>query len=227
MKRFLLKVLLVPLFGALLIVSVASATTSNQRYLALFAGAHVSGLIVGTGLGAPTAYAGFTCSANQYVTALTGSGVNTCAQVAASQVSGLSGTYALLASPTFTGTVTGPTINASTQLQQGGVPIQQLPTLFDTISATTYTLVSTDCGRTKYLTSGSATTITVPSSTLTVGCIVVFIADGAASTFTGSGLTLQLLGGTTTGNRAVANGGGITLQFVSNTKAFAGGPGVT
>lgn len=123
--------------------------------------------------------------------------------------------------------VTAGTINASTTLEQGGTPVQQLPTLLDTVSATTYTLVASDCGRTKYFTSASATTITVPSSTLAVGCITVLVMDGAASTLTGSGLTLQLAGTTTTGNRAVANGGNATLTFVTTTKAFAGGAGVT
>lgn len=118
------------------------------------------------------------------------------------------------------------TINANGYFISG-VSILQTPGPFRTVSGTTDTLLSTDCQGTVRYTSASATTVTVPSSTLAINCIVTLVADGAAMTVTGSGLTLQLSGSTTTGSRAVVNGGVATLNTVTATKAFIAGPGVS
>lgn len=52
---------------------------------------------------------------------------------------------------------------------------------------------------------------------------------GSAGTLTlaGSGVTLRLAGGTTTGNRSIAAGGLATVYFISSTSAFVSGAGVS
>ena len=86
------------------------------------------------------------------------------------------GNYAPLASPTFTGTVTMPTVLGAVTTQSG----------------TTYTLAAADCGTLVRTTSASAVTITAPNS-LGVGCTIAIEQAGAGqvTVSAGTGATLH------------------------------------
>lgn len=89
--------------------------------------------------------------------------------------------------------------------------------------------MAADRGRSRGKTDASAYTWTVNSATHTAGDVITVINGGSAGniTLTGSGVTLQLSGSTTTGNRTVAPGGVATLYFDTATHAFVGGAGVS
>lgn len=122
------------------------------------------------------------------------------------------------------GTLTGPTLNATTALQLNSVPVAQVPLTVSSKSSN-YTLVQSDTGSMILCT--ASLTITVPN--LAVGSVFVIIAaSGTTTTITGSGVTLQLANGTlTTGNRTVTGVGQATVAIPLSGFATVSGGGVT
>lgn len=120
-----------------------------------------------------------------------------------------------LASPAFTGTPT----SSGIEIGFRGIPC--------TTQNADYTFVSGDAGKARRKANTSAYTYTVPS--LSAGTVLTVINVGSAGdvTLTGSGVTLQLSGTTTTGNRTVAPGGVVTIFFDTATHALVGGSGLT
>jgi hypothetical protein len=98
-----------------------------------------------------------------------------------------------------------------------------------TVKNGNYTFVVDDRGRSIVKTNTSAYTYTIPSSTFSGGHVIVVRNNGSAGNITiaGSGVTVQLAGSTTTGNRTVAPGGIATIYFDSASAATVGGPGVS
>lgn len=92
-----------------------------------------------------------------------------------------------------------------------------------------YSLVAADRGTSLAKTNTSGIIYTVPSGTFSAGDIVLIRNNGSAGNITvaGSGVTLQLGGSTTTGDRIVAPGGIASLYFDSATTAVVSGAGVS
>lgn len=78
---------------------------STAGTAAVLSGAAISGLILSSTSGAPAAYAGYTCAANSFTTALTGAGVNTCAQPTAANIAAgtFTGAFTFASAPTMSG----------------------------------------------------------------------------------------------------------------------------
>ena len=120
------------------------------------------------------------------------------------------------ASPTFTGTVTGPTINASTALQLGGVAVTSTAAELnysDGVTSNIQTQINTKAPLASPALTGTATAVNLTlSGDLTV--------NGTTSTINST--TLQVddknieLGTVSTPSDATADGGGITLKGASD-----------
>lgn len=89
-----------------------------------------------------------------------------------------------------------------------------------------YVLQATDSGKYISITTGG---VTVPQSIFTTGQVVsVYNDSGSAQTITaGSGVTLRLVGTTTTGNRSIANYGLATILCVSSNTFVVTGGGIS
>jgi phage-related tail fiber protein len=119
-------------------------------------------------------------------------------------------TYAPLASPTFTGTVTFPSGQAYPQVPQNA-------------RTAAYTLTASDAGRHVSITTGG---ITIPTAVFAVGdAISIYNNSTSSQTITqGASTTLRLAGSTLTGNRTIAQYGLCTILCVaSNVFVISGG----
>lgn len=127
------------------------------------------------------------------------------------------GTMALTASPTFTGTVTGGSFTDS----KGDV--RQLPVNSQTSA---YVLVIGDAGKTISITTGG---VTVNSGIFSAGDnITIFNNSGSNQTVTqGGSVTMYLAGTSTTGNRTLAGYGVCTLLCVASNTFVISGAGLT
>lgn len=92
-----------------------------------------------------------------------------------------------------------------------------------------YSFVAADRGKSIAKTNTSSYTYTINSGTFAAGDVIVVRNNGSAGNITiaGSGVTVQLAGTTTTGNRSVAAGGIATIYFDSATAATVSGAGVS
>ena len=119
-------------------------------------------------------------------------------------------TYAPLASPTFTGTVTFPSGQAYPQVPQNA-------------RTAAYTLTASDAGRHVSITTGG---ITIPTAVFAVGdAISIYNNSTSSQTITqGASTTLRLAGSALTGNRTIAQYGLCTILCVaSNVFVISGG----
>lgn len=120
------------------------------------------------------------------------------------------------ASPALTGT---PTVNGIA-IGYKGIPLAT--------QNAAYTFTTGDAGRGIVKSDGLAYTYTANAIHAGGDVITVVNTGGTgAVTLAGTGVTLQLSGTTTTGNRTVAPGGVATLFFTSSTHAMVGGSGVS
>ena len=144
----------------------------------------------------------------------------------------ISGTVALLASPTFTGTVTTSTITgspsaATTTNGANGIGYMGLPQNGATTGA--YGVVAADAGTHIYST--ATRTITIPANAtiaMPVGSTVVFVAgSGATVTIAITTDTMYLAGPGTTGSRTLAAFGMATAVKITSTSWIISGNGLT
>lgn len=140
------------------------------------------------------------------------------------------GTMALTASPTFTGTVTAATISATGNISTSGGTIsdskgdvRQLPVNSQTSA---YVLVIGDAGKTISITTGG---VTVNTGIFSAGDnITIYNNSGSSQTITqGTSVTLRLAGTATTGNRTLAQYGVCTLLCVASGTFVISGAGLT
>lgn len=99
-----------------------------------------------------------------------------------------------------------------------------------TVRNTAYTFVADDKGRCSAKTDTNAYTYTVNNGVHSAGDVIVVQNSGSSANITiaqGSGVTLQLAGGTSTGNRTVVPGGLASIYFDSASHATVSGAGVT
>jgi hypothetical protein len=127
------------------------------------------------------------------------------------------GTMALTASPTFTGTVTGGSFTDS----KGD--LRQLPINSQTSA---YVLVIGDAGKTISITTGG---VTVNTGIFSAGDnITIYNNSGSSQTITqGASVTLRLAGTATTGNRTLAQYGVCTLLCVASGTFVISGAGLS
>lgn len=124
------------------------------------------------------------CSANQYATAIDVSGNLTCAQLSASQVTGISGTYLPVASPLWTGIGGGPSLGVTGAVSKANIGATgaqvstAVSTLTDTASSGTVAVIAANAFGVPTLAASSATTCTA--------CATVYIAGAPTA---GSGVT--------------------------------------
>lgn len=121
-------------------------------------------------------------------------------------------------SPQFTGTAT----YNGTEIGFRGVPI--------TDQNANYTFVADDAGKARRKTGTTAYTYTVNNNVHQAGDVLCAINTGASANLTiaaGTGVTLQLAGTTTTGNRTVPPGGIAYIFMQSPSLGLVSGPGVT
>lgn len=112
------------------------------------------------------------------------------------------------------------TITAGTTVSDGGGNVRSVPANSQTAN---YTLVVGDNGKYISITTGG---VIVPPSIFSVGQVVsIYNNSGSSQTITGgTGVTLRLVGTTTTGNRTVSSYGLATILCVaSNTFVVTGG----
>jgi hypothetical protein len=119
-------------------------------------------------------------------------------------------TYATLASPTFTGTLSAATISASGSISDSKGDVRSAPINSQTGA---YVLISSDAGKTISITTGG---VTVNASVFSAGdMITIFNNSGSSQNITqGASVTLRLTGTATTGTRALAQYGIATLLCV-------------
>jgi len=114
--------------------------------------------------------------------------------------------------------LTGVSTYNGTEIGFRGVPL--------TVQNGAYTFVVGDAGKCRAKTNTTAYTYTVPASTFAAGDVLTVVNTGTSGSITlaqGAGMTLQLSGSTTTGNRTVAAGGVVSIYFDSATHAMVGG----
>jgi hypothetical protein len=119
-------------------------------------------------------------------------------------------TYATLASPTFTGTLSAATISASASISDSKGDVRSAPI---NSQAGAYVLIASDAGKTISITTGG---VTVNASVFNAGdMITIFNNSGSSQNITqGASVTLRLTGTATTGTRALAQYGIATLLCV-------------
>ena len=137
------------------------------------------------------------------------------------------GLKAPLASPTFTGTVTGNPAVATTSTGTSGFGYMGLPQNSATTGA--YGVVAADAGTHIY--SSATRTITIPADAtiaMPIGSTVVFIAgSGATVTIAITSDTMYLAGLGTTGSRTLAAFGMATAVKITSTSWIISGNGLT
>ena len=135
--------------------------------------------------------------------------------------------YALLASPTFTGTVTGSPAVGTTSTGTSGIGYMGLPQNSATTGA--YGIVAADAGLHIYST--ATRTITIPANgtiAMPIGSTVVFVAgSGATVTIAITSDTMYLAGPGTTGSRTLAPFGMATAVKITSTSWIISGNGLT
>jgi len=136
-------------------------------------------------------------------------------------------TYAPLASPTFTGSVTGNPAAGTTSTGTSGFGYMGLPQNGATTGA--YGVVAADAGTHIY--SSATRTVTIPANgtiAMPVGSTVVFIAGpGATVTIAITTDTMYLAGAGTTGSRTLAEFGMATAVKITSTSWIISGNGLT
>lgn len=93
-----------------------------------------------------------------------------------------------------------------------------------------HTFITDDNGKARVKTDTGSYTYTVNTGVFLGDHVVTVVNMGSSGTITlaqGAGMTIQLSGTTTTGNRTVNPGGVVTLYFQSPTLVIAGGTGLT
>lgn len=131
-----------------------------------------------------------------------------------------SGSIALSASPTFTGTLNAAAITATGAITDSIGNVRTVP---ENTQTTGYTLVATDNGKYVNITTGG---VTVPSGIFTSGqSVTIYNNSSSSQTITqGAGVTMYQVGTATTGNRTLAQRGLCTVFCVaSNTFVITGG----
>jgi len=185
---------------------------------------------LGTGNGG-TGLTGFTAANNAiYSTsssALTAGTLPVLAGGTGTTTSTGTGSVVLSASPTLTGTLSAAAISASGNIATSGGTVSDSLSNVRTVpiesKSTAYTLTSTDAGQAISITTGG---ITVPSGVFSAGQnVTIYNNSSSNQTITqGSGVTMYLVGTSTTGNRTLAQYGLATLLCVaSNTFVITGG----
>jgi hypothetical protein len=125
-------------------------------------------------------------------------------------------TKAPLANPTFTGTATAPTVNASTALQIGGTAITATAAELNTLDGVPATLTATELGYVDGVTSAIQTQINTKAN-ISAPTFTGTVTIGGATYPTSDGSAGQVL--TTNGSGAVSfsdPGGGGSLDFVAS-----------
>jgi hypothetical protein len=137
-----------------------------------------------------------------------------------------SGTWRLVGSNKLPGTFTSATLTSNSTYLGAEIGWRGIPR---SVQNHTYSFVAADKGKSIAKTNTSSYTYTIPSATFSGGDVIVVRNNGSAGdiTIAGSGVTVQLAGSTTTGNRTVAPGGLATIYFDSASAATVGGPGVS
>lgn len=88
--------------------------------------------------------------------------------------------------------------------------------------------MAADAGKCRVKSDATAYAYTVSAAIHAAGDVLTVLNSGTAGSVTltqGAGMTLQLAGSATTGNRTVAPGGLVTVYFDSATHAFVAGAG--
>lgn len=189
----------------------------------------ISGIVKGNGANALTAAtagtdyvspSGLTSTLTSYATTSSLSSYLT--------TSTASTTYAPLASPTFTGSLTGfaaAATSSSTALSIGFLGMPQ-----NSQSGSTYAIVIGDAGKHLYFT-GATCTATIPANSATafpIGTTIAFICSSATTLTIAITTDTMYLGGTgTTGSRTLAAYGMATAVKVTATAWFINGTGLT
>jgi len=202
----------------------------------------ISGIVKGNGANALTAAtagtdyvspSGLTSTLTSYVTSSTLTSTLTSYATTSSLSSYLttstaSTTYAPLASPTFTGSLTGfaaAATSSSTALSIGFLGMPQ-----NSQSGSTYAIVIGDAGKHLYFT-GATCTATIPANSATafpIGTTIAFICSSATTLTIAITTDTMYLGGTgTTGSRTLAAYGMATAVKVTATAWFINGTGLT
>lgn len=133
------------------------------------------------------------------------------------------GTVALTASPTFTGTLTAATISASGTISDGIGNVRQLVINNQTGA---YVLVAADAGKTISITTGG---VTLNSGIFSAGDnITIFNNSGSSQTITqGGSVTLRQAATSNTGNRTLAAYGVCTILCVASNTFVISGAGLS
>lgn len=133
------------------------------------------------------------------------------------------GTVALTASPTFTGTLTAATISASGTISDGIGNVRQLVINNQTGA---YVLVAADAGKTISITTGG---VTLNSGVFSAGDnITIFNNSGSSQTITqGGSVTLRQAATSNTGNRTLAAYGVCTILCVASNTFVISGAGLS
>jgi hypothetical protein len=133
-----------------------------------------------------------------------------------------------IASPTFTGAITGapaePDTNANTAKNLGYVGLPQV-----ILNTGNLTLSKTHAGKHIYVT-GASQTITIPANSAVpfeIGTTIVIINENVTSSIAITTDTLRLVGTATTGNRGLSSYGMATLVKVASTTWVISGSGLT
>ena len=137
------------------------------------------------------------------------------------------GLKAPIASPTFTGTVTGSPAAGTTSTGTSGLGYMGLPQNSATTGA--YGIVAADAGLHIY--SSATRTVTIPANAtiaMPVGATIVFVAgSGATVTIAITTDTMYLAGTGTTGSRTLAPFGVATAVKITSTSWIISGNGLT
>jgi hypothetical protein len=139
------------------------------------------------------------------------------------------GTMALTASPTFTGTLTAATISATGNVSTSGGTVsdskgdvRQLPINNQTSA---YVLVASDAGKTISITTGG---VTVNTGIFSAGDnITIYNNSGSSQTITQGTATIRQAGTANTGNRTLAQYGVCTLLCVASGTFVISGAGLS
>jgi len=133
-----------------------------------------------------------------------------------------------IASPTFTGAITGapaePDTNANTAKNLGYVGLPQV-----ILNTGNLTLSKTHAGKHIYIT-GASQTITIPSNAsvpFEIGTTIVVINANITSTVAITTDTLRLAGTSSTGTRTIASNGMATLVKITSTSWIISGNGIS
>lgn len=235
----------------------SAAGTTQGTATAIAAGiTHVSTAASGTGVVLPTSTAGISCTihnrganallvyppVSSSIDALAANAGFSLATATSQTFNCLTGTtwysvgggsFAPLASPTFTGVPAAPTASVGTDTTQLATTafvmaaVKQIPF---TAQNTAYTLVAGDAGRGVKKTDTTARTYTVNNSVFAADNVVTlgnYSSTANISVASGAGFTMYLAGTTTTGTRTIAPRGVATIVFESASVGYISGPGVT